>query len=83
MGLVDHIDIHSLIRPKEIDHVVDTWQTKSLGCNEEEYFIDYDKYLYDFEGYIHVYTGEIRMKNDNYELVAWCVNGHVKEIVQV
>lgn len=92
MGLVDHIDIHSTLLPKGVDHIASTWQTKSLGCDEDKYLIDENGYLWhdcidtnpDLCGWDKTtYTGEIRMINNNYQILAWCVNGHVKEIVQV
>jgi hypothetical protein len=67
------------------------YQTKSLDRYLNKYVIQDDGALFelnqpgDIERYrVHVdYTGEIRFCDSESDYVAWCVNGYVKEVINL
>lgn len=91
MGMFDYLKIDPkwISEDKRNTSELFPYQTKSLDCGMDGYIIDDRGVLWMIPkaGNNHistrVYTGEIRFYDDDYEFVAWCVNGVVMEVVCV
>lgn len=96
MGMFDYLNIDNKWIPKEkqVEYDKQEYQTKSLDCLLHRYEIleggeliiasNNDDDIIESENYTPViYTGEIDFYDNNSEFKAWCVNGVVREVVDV
>lgn len=96
MGMFDyfHIDNKWIPKEKQLPQDKQDYQTKDFECCLETYEVLEDGSLVRNvcdEGEIvgsenivpYIHTGEIRFYNHKDEFVAWCVNGVVREVVDV
>lgn len=96
MSMYDTISIDNKWIPenKRVPYDKQDYQTKSLDCYLNKYDILEDGRLI-VEEYDEaepmgseiltpvIYTGEIHFYDDNYGFKAWCVNGIVKEVIDI
>lgn len=93
MGLYDTVKIAKSQLPKGIEENTG-YQTKSLWNDLNEYEINEEGKLFLIEDYnkeegleepifIDDYIGEIDLYGEKYHLKAWCVNGIVKEVIEL
>lgn len=91
MALYDYLKVDPKWIPedKRNNSELFPFMTKSFDCIMDWYMIDEDGRLWMMPkgGNGHTYhlnhTGEIRFYDDDYEFVAWCVDGIVKEVIYV
>jgi len=93
MGMFDNFAIDNKWLPENSRKPYDEqdFQTKSLDCELKLFEVLEDGSLilsdpFNDEGEIIKpvnYTGEIRFYDDYDCFVAWCVNGRVKEVIQI
>lgn len=98
MGMFDYFEIAENLLPKKkrIDNKYQAFQTKDFDCNLETYEVDENgnlfRTVYDDSRNLnydnpqkapHRFTGSINFYDMENDFVAWCVNGVVKEVIDL